>query len=309
MPSIDATIAWAVPVQVEVLGAHLEAYVNLQPTINTLRMCHRFGKGDDVAITRLPVELLSEVEDILMAEERRKTRGEWEADFRCFQLHCDIRDHFDPDELQTQRRELNDEARLDCVGESNSDTKRDQWVKKALREFMNENYCEIHWERQERWCERVGAPTVVTGNFFSKQADLFVQHFGLSIWISHVCVDGPGEHYSSDGLEPGAETTVAYLKLPSQQQRFSRRWQFIDEDVDGDQREDSETACCIRLKEAKALTESEIRRFKRAMDILSLQLSVHESQLAAWNNGRNEDEEVLMDCKPQLTVLLRSSCF
>lgn len=74
MPSIDATVAWAVPVEVEVLGAHLEAYVNLQPTINTLRMCHRFGKGEQAAITRLPVELLSEVEDLLMGEERQKTR-------------------------------------------------------------------------------------------------------------------------------------------------------------------------------------------------------------------------------------------
>ncbi|KAI7233088.1 hypothetical protein KC330_g5548 [Hortaea werneckii] len=308
MPSIDATVAWAVPVEVEVLGAHLEAYVNLQPTINALRMCHRFGKGEDVAITRLPVELLSEVENILMEEERRKRREEWETDFRCFQLYCELRDHFDPDELQEQRRELDEEVRLDCDGESNSDSEYDEWVEGALREHMDMNVSVIHWERQGRWCERVGAPLVLTGNFFSKQADLFLQHFGLSIWISHVCVDGLDEldqYYLQDELGSGAETTVAYLKLPGQQQRFSRQWQF-SADVNGDE-DGSENGCCIRLQEAKALTESETRRFKRATDILGLQPKVHESQRAAWDNGKNETDEGLVDSKPNLTVLLRSS--
>ncbi|KAI6903994.1 hypothetical protein KC318_g14075 [Hortaea werneckii] len=284
MPSIDATVAWAVPVEVEVLGAHLEAYVNLQPTINALRMCHRFGKGEDVAITRLPVELLSEVENVLIEEERRKTREEWETDFQCFQLHCELRDHFDTDELQEQRRELDEEVRLDCDGECNSDSEYDEWVEGALGVYGQE-------------C-----------NFFSKQADLFLQHFGLSIWISHVCVDGLDEldeHYLQDELGSGAETTVAYLKLPGQQQRFSRQWQF-SADVNGDE-EASETGCCIRLKEAKALTESEIRRFKRATDILGLQPKVHESQRAAWDNGKNETDEGLVDSKPHLTALLRSS--
>ncbi|GAB1733579.1 hypothetical protein NU195Hw_g1766t1 [Hortaea werneckii] len=304
MPSIDATVAWAVPVEVEVLGAHLEAYVNLQPTINTLRMCNRFGKGDQAAITKLPVELLNEVEDILMEEERRKTRKEWEADFRCFQLHCESRDHYSPCELEDLTREIERDVRLACGGECESQKDHDEWVDEALWEFMGENFHDAHWEREQDWQIRVGGPVSPMHNFLNLQANYFEQQFGLAIWTSHVPVDGPKYHCLGDGLE--GKTTVAYFKLPNHQQMFAHRRPFKP-DPFGDPEESMEMGYGVRLQEAKALTESDIRRFKRAMNTLGLQPSIHESQRAAWNNGRDEDKDTLVDCKPQLTMLLR--CF
>lgn len=304
MPSIDATVAWAVPVEVEVLGAHLEAYVNLQPTINTLRMCHRFGKGDQAAITRLPVELLSEVEDILIEEERRKRREEWETDFRCFQLHCEPGDHYSLCELEDLTRDIERDVRRACGGKCLSQKDHNEWVKEQLWDFMGEHFHDAHWNRHERWRDRVGAPGSPMQIFLTMQANYFEQQFGLAIWTSHVPIDGPRFHCLGDDLE--VKTTVAYLKLPSHQQRFAHR-RPLQEDPYGAPEEGMEMGYGVRFQEAKALTESDFRRFKRAMDILSLQPRVHESQLAAWNNGRDQDEEVLVDCKPQLTVLLRSS--
>ncbi|KAI7154133.1 hypothetical protein KC343_g14268 [Hortaea werneckii] len=314
MPSIDATVAWAVPVEVEVLGAHLEAYVNLQPTINTLRMCHRFGKGDQAAITKLPVELLNEIEDILMEEERRKRREEWETDFRCFQLHCDLRDHIDPSEIDDLTRQFEDDVRLDYSFEEwTSCLDFYEFVEERVNEFLFENILDkTHWERRERWRIRVGESTSRVGGLLSLLANaaLFQMHFGLAIWTSHVYVGEPLDHcFRGDGIDHGGETTVAYLMLSSQRQRFARQWP-LSEDKNGNLRDDDVVSGYgLRLKEAKALAESDVRRFKRAMNILGLQPRVHGSQSAAWNSDGDEGKECLVDCKPQLTVLLRSSSF
>lgn len=72
-PSLNVVLAWATPVNIEDLGPNLEAYVKLQPTINTLRLCQRFG-GAHAPIVRLPVELLNGIEDVLVEDEREKLR-------------------------------------------------------------------------------------------------------------------------------------------------------------------------------------------------------------------------------------------
>ena len=41
----------------------LEAYINLLPTMNALRMCHRYGRGPNAAIARLPTELITYIEE------------------------------------------------------------------------------------------------------------------------------------------------------------------------------------------------------------------------------------------------------
>ncbi|KAI6868842.1 hypothetical protein KC338_g3800 [Hortaea werneckii] len=313
MPSIDATVAWAVPVEVEVLGAHLEAYVKLQPTINTLRMCHRFGKGDQAAITRLPVELLSEVEDLLMQEERRKTREEWETDFRCFQLQCDIRDHCDPSELEERRRihcvELEEmrqrlyrEVRQGC-DECESDASDDDFVENQLDEYILDGcFQKTHWERRSRWPERVNAPTSSPmRHSLNVHANYFEKEFGLAIWTSHVSIDAPGEHYFEEDM--AGKTTLAYLKLSSQQQRFEHDWPGNDQEyVDS-----GESGCGVRLKEVETPMDSEIRRFKRAIDMLGLRPRVHETQVLQWNICRDVWRGVAVDCNPQLMVLIRSS--
>ncbi|KAI6794798.1 hypothetical protein KC363_g8421 [Hortaea werneckii] len=296
MPSFNTTVAWAVPVKVEVLGAHLEAYINLQPIINTLRMCHRFGKGDNVAVTRLPVELLSEVEEYLVARERRKTRKAWNADFRCFQLKCQKRDHF-------SEPELNDMAYWHCENSEDEDE-----VDEIMWEHIEENFEERHRERCQGWCVRLGTPVSSSSGIFSEQADFFLQRFGLETWTTHVRVSAPSENSFSvswDYPSPlHAQTTVAYLKLPQQHQKLAGSWQ---EDADEDE-------CCtlylhtgytMRLAQPEALTEKEISRFKRAVEILGLKPWVHPSQRRGWDSGNKNDEGLPVNMKPNLTVLSR----
>ncbi|KAI7461679.1 hypothetical protein KC357_g8677 [Hortaea werneckii] len=296
MLSFNTTVAWAVPVKVEVLGAHLEAYINLQPTINTLRMCHRFGKGDNVAITRLPVELLSEVEEYLVARERRKTRKAWNADFRCFQLKCQKRDHF-------SESELNDMAYWHCENSEDEDE-----VDEIMWKHIEENFEERHRERCQGWCDRLGTPVSSSSGIFSEQADFFLQRFGLETWTTHVRVPAPSENSFSDTwdyVSPlRAQTTVAYLKLPHQHQKLAGSWQ---EDADEDECFTMylETGYTMRLAQPEALTEKEISRFTRAVEILGLKPWVHPSQRRGWDSGNKNDEGLPVNVKPNLTVLSR----
>ncbi|KAI6793218.1 hypothetical protein KC332_g12521 [Hortaea werneckii] len=338
MPSFNTTVAWAVPVKVEVLGAHLEAYINLQPTINTLRMCHRFGKGNDVAITRLPVELLSEVEEYLVARERRKTRKAWNADFRCFQLKCQRKDHFTQSELdevvQEYEEELEEHHRLyDCegsccdsevdtedekdideeVGESAADDDEDEEVdddaydemtNAMLRDYIDESYRYVHYDRRSGWCDRLGAPTSSSRGIFHEQAEFFLQHFGLETWTIHLHVSAPPDNsytcYSRNNNPLGAETTLAYLKLPHRHQTLSGSCQN-HEVHNGQIMTDVETGYAMRLGQPEVLTEKEASRFKRAVEILGLRPSLHRSQKAGWNSGNKNKEKWPVDMKPNLT--------
>jgi len=63
---MDLRLTYAMPVQVEKFGAHLEAYVATLSTITALRLCHRFGASPYAYINNLPVELLKQIEQHLI---------------------------------------------------------------------------------------------------------------------------------------------------------------------------------------------------------------------------------------------------
>jgi hypothetical protein len=86
---------WALPVRVEKLGAHVEAFVETLPTVTALRLCQRFGSGPQCFINKLPVELLGPIESFIIEPARESALQTWEKPYRCWELKCDIiDDHF-----------------------------------------------------------------------------------------------------------------------------------------------------------------------------------------------------------------------
>lgn len=68
-----------------------DAYLKAEPTLHALRMCHRFGKGINVHITKLPNEIEQIVESCLAsAQIRRGSMLLWDCswEFTCFQSEC-----------------------------------------------------------------------------------------------------------------------------------------------------------------------------------------------------------------------------
>ena len=188
----------ATPVKINELGAHFEAYVNLLSTVDTLRLCQRFGKGENVAITRLPIEVLVSVQDNLIEEEREKLDLEWTEDLRCWESRCQIIDHFIDEErrqiyfewfhqdFDPHAAERLHEEQFRVLGKKlgdGRDGRGDVGKRSAWRA--------IHQTRQDRWLERVGHPTEKARGFFSKHSQLMIEHFGLDTWISYTQFDKP----------------------------------------------------------------------------------------------------------------------
>jgi hypothetical protein len=62
------------------------------PIVTALRLCHRYGKGHNVSITKIPTELLSTIED-LVYEAIRTSVTDWSETFRHFETRCKALDH------------------------------------------------------------------------------------------------------------------------------------------------------------------------------------------------------------------------
>ena len=65
MNVLSAGIAWGVPVRPDLLGERLQAYRETLPMLTALRLCHRFGTGSNVYITKLPNEVEQAIENII----------------------------------------------------------------------------------------------------------------------------------------------------------------------------------------------------------------------------------------------------
>ena len=163
MPSLDCRLTYCLPVHPDLLGAHLEAYVKLQPTVTALRLCHRFGKGEEVHVTTLPTELVNAVEEYLTESERSVLCEKWTQDFNCWNGRYEIVDHLP---TQTCVDMFNGMVYEDSDGDGYfvPHTKLTVMQYLELEEYLQdgEGYAEQcqwlyeHADRRASWRERVG---------------------------------------------------------------------------------------------------------------------------------------------------------
>lgn len=105
----SAGIAWAVPVKPDTLGLHLQAYQECLPKLTALRLCHRFGKGPDVHVTKIPPEILQIIEGFMFKPHFFIDWGEWSESFMHFESKCEPISHLYDDrplDLKDEFREL-----------------------------------------------------------------------------------------------------------------------------------------------------------------------------------------------------------
>ena len=99
-------MAWAIPVNPALIGAHLQAHVQIKPVVNTLRLCRTYGRGPRVFITRLPVELLDAVIDPLVSQLRQTAICTWQEDLVCWEGRCQDVDHIALGAVENGSQEL-----------------------------------------------------------------------------------------------------------------------------------------------------------------------------------------------------------
>ena len=93
------TIAWAIPVKVDQLGARIEAYVASKATISTFRVCVKYGNVPGAFVGRLPVEVVDIIAMLLREPFFDETLQKWEKDIRCCEYRCKPEEHFTQHEL------------------------------------------------------------------------------------------------------------------------------------------------------------------------------------------------------------------
>ena len=147
MTKMDMTLTWALPVKVEVLGAHLEAYLETLPNINALRLCNCFGTGPEAHISKLPIELLTHIEAEIIEPVRQTRLSAWSQNFKCFEQTCTWRDHYDLESVQ--------EMYWDCVADrtpNSEDNEDEPLTEDEMAEALGlgqEDHWEYHWDTRE----------------------------------------------------------------------------------------------------------------------------------------------------------------
>ncbi|KAK5007126.1 hypothetical protein LTR16_005966, partial [Cryomyces antarcticus] len=159
--SLTATtgIAWGIPVDIVRLGAHLEAYLQMNPTIAALRLSHRFGKGSEVHVTTLPTEIIGMIEEELIMQPRRLAHSSWSEAIRCFQETCRPRDHFTKEQFQDIMADM---------GMDFSDSDTESELVDSADDILGDNpdlFWKTHKEQKEKWRALVCQHVEAHGNF------------------------------------------------------------------------------------------------------------------------------------------------
>lgn len=277
--------------RVEKLGAHLEAYVETLPTINTLRLCNRFGTGPDCHIIKLPIELVKSIEDLIIAPARKETVAKWERQSRCIELKCDkLDDHFSWEEqhkLYHQKMAEPGIASPDCFegcrfAHTTDDDEAAQ-IREDLLEYIGDDFLHKHDQTRVDWLEDVGRESDIHINNFvpsdkinlhQKRESFFCQHrsllhsqFGIDVWSSTIVLK-PLERVASKQhewkLADCRETTVAYLTLPTIGS-LMKRWRARGDDYH------VATGYSLPVQLGPIPTPASLRRFPRAMGIFGLE--------------------------------------
>jgi hypothetical protein len=261
MPTLDAVLTLALPVNAAQLVANLQTYLDTLPALNALRACNRFGKGPQCHITKLPVELVQSVANYYILPVREELARQCNSQFRCFEDKCSLRDHRTrEDMLEMHYRYVDfceceelydpsDDHLSDCLGD--------------FSPFVQEEG--LHPDNRDNWDIRV--------HNLEKSRPLFRKHFGLDLWLSTVCLGEAQRTYGE------AETTIACLSLPGRQERSEMWTHFEDEDTGYEYRPlPCNSGCSMAVMMDAYASPEDVQRFRRATKILELDVFVHETQ-------------------------------
>ena len=316
--------------RVEQLGAHLEAYIATLPMIITLRLCNRFGTGDDCHVNRLPIELVKLIEEYIVGPERKMALLTWSQQKKCNEKKCKVFDHYSAtkEELFQRYHELIGSCRCEekgtcgvnhhraCGHRLCADAKAElpgrgfEVFRKLSSLGILPAWSELCQSQQEEWQKRVG--TIEKGGsysprehfedgFFDKQQEILQTHFGIIVWLGHSSAPYLNRH---TGDCTSSYTTTAHLALPGTT-IYRKVW------------------CSNKQSRAKSFdmpftlgsvpTEKSLLRLPRALKILGLQSGLQDDQVAQTRlsslsidaTASETNEETVL--QPQLTLLMRTT--
>lgn len=152
-------LAWGVPVRPDKLIEHLDVFNHALPSLKALRLCHRFGKGSNVHITKLPIEIEQAIEALIFdskVEPFLHPHSIFQA-FQHFEGRCQPSDHVYDDRYL----DLRDDAYAEIRRKLCKQCKKDQFhlydcledCYSKVQEHMNEMCCDGDMEWEDFFCD------------------------------------------------------------------------------------------------------------------------------------------------------------
>ncbi|SMY22319.1 unnamed protein product [Zymoseptoria tritici ST99CH_1A5] len=347
MPSTSIQLSWAVPVDILKLGAHLEAYTNLRPTLQILHLCKRSAKQ------KLPVDILDIVAALLIDEERERCLSEWSQPLKCWEERCCQADHFageirakieaDPDFEVMKPYMLRSWNIHDVEITGRSPKEAASLASKIQTE--RQKCRDIHHENVRSWHAKVNRLSAGPEGQRDDMSDVLSTVFGLEACCHHERLKvrrvnpWAGRQHSQSFLDGHASfinmcpTTTAYLRLPGLLENIQRTDETPIAARPPTNRDD-QTAIgwSTRPDNAQKPSSRSLSRFTRAMKILKLLpvrrvVKEHHPKEEGYPNGDGnayaeleveakedaveEDDEVRAPQQPALTMFVvdtYSSC-
>lgn len=240
MGSTTASLAWSIPVPADILAAHLDAYKSLHDReIKSLRLCHRFGRGEKAVLPRLPVEVVALIEDSLMQDARREALDyNYEQAFRCWEGKCRPREHMmdaefaeayiprlGPYECKDCGCEIRRSAREECgCGRcpsgihplpDGSMTPLDNLLRADHSRRSKGEWYENHRENAADWRFVVSGHRDDPG-IFARHQHMMSRDFDLRLWWSHMQIyPTPGNAITLTNYDGQHWSTTAHVVLPN----------------------------------------------------------------------------------------------
>lgn len=300
--------------RIDKLGAHLEAYIQILPTILALRICGKFGTGPQCHINKLPVELIGAIEKFVVEPARVEALETWSSEYKCFEVKCDIvDDHY----THSDQHKLYHRAELTvCFGDGDCPLGRSIGAKtaakhrRALVKYLESMsfWIEPHDARLRSWQRKID--TEGPACIFYEYRDLVRSHFGIDIWTSNVRLPRLDFTPAADWWKRAEtrNTSVAYMILPNHVSSHED-WRSGMYDLGHLQ-----SGYAMPVKMGAVPTEASLRRFPRAMNILGLDVFVYPAQKGTvisaptdvQPSGVADGVNVCAADWPQLTLLTRN---
>lgn len=301
MPNSRVCLTWAVPVDIMQLGPAFEAYATTYPKRHMLRLCNRFGKGNHVAINRLPAELLQHIESCIMQDARAAANIKWEEPSRCFEDRCDITDHFDEAEIRNLFFSLIHVCREDdCEGGCEDLTGDDikELVEESLQNEGDSLAMRRHRQLKDLWLYVVGRPGDQDRGIFKEHEQILQQHFGLEVWTTYTQISHGAYKWDSSSC---SYFTKAYLCLPGGIKGANSWKQDKHEDWDEDEGaivvdDPSESSCEVEVTVPPPPSAQSLARFARAVRILGLSAPINAPVNATTADASSGDGGESMPC-------------
>ena len=149
-------LVFGIPVAPDKLIAHLEAYSVEKQRSTTLRLCHRYGKGDGVYINKLSTELIDVIVDFISLDAREELLSRWSNIYHCHRGGCDFSDHITKEELEKLRKEYADAADIPYPmnGEFELHEDDEEYLDEAIEDDVADRQFEVHEDRISTWIAR-----------------------------------------------------------------------------------------------------------------------------------------------------------